>query len=153
MDADAHLRELARYVVLNLVRAGMVMQAGDWLWSSFRATVGEESAPPWLAIASLLARFDAPAAEAVLRYRTLVAQGVGGESVWRHLNRQVYLGDDRFVGLMQARKAHGRDDASILQMQRRQPAPPLAAMACQRTRTGRPPWRRHMPPGNTVISR
>ena len=40
---DAHLLELARYVVLNPVRAGMV-DAQAWRWSSYRATTGEEGA-------------------------------------------------------------------------------------------------------------
>lgn len=129
VDADAHLLELARYVVLNPVRAGMTAQAGDWPWSSFRATVEEEAAPPWLATGSLLARFDAPAAEAVRRYRAFVAQGIGGASVWRHLNRQVYLGDDRFVAQMQALSAGSGDDGNIPKVQRRPPAAPLAAIA------------------------
>jgi REP element-mobilizing transposase RayT len=35
VDADTYLLELARYVVLNPVRAGMVADAGDWPWSSY----------------------------------------------------------------------------------------------------------------------
>jgi len=46
LDASRlHLLELARYVVLNPVRAGMVAAPGDWLWSSYRATVGEAPTP------------------------------------------------------------------------------------------------------------
>lgn len=37
VDSDAYLLELARYVVLNPVRAGMVEGAQDWPWSSCRA--------------------------------------------------------------------------------------------------------------------
>jgi len=45
VERDAYLLELARYVVLNPVRAAMVSQAGDWPWSSYRAMVGQEPAP------------------------------------------------------------------------------------------------------------
>ncbi len=48
VDADAHLLELARYVVLNPVRAGMVGDPGKWKWSSYRATAGKAKPPPWL---------------------------------------------------------------------------------------------------------
>ncbi|MDQ6959345.1 MAG: transposase, partial [Mariprofundaceae bacterium] len=33
--ADVYLLELSRYVVLNPVRAGMVADPADWLWSSY----------------------------------------------------------------------------------------------------------------------
>ncbi len=48
VEKDAHFLELARYVVLNPVRAGIVAAAGDWFWSSDRATAGDAKAPPWL---------------------------------------------------------------------------------------------------------
>ena len=34
VDKDAYLLELARYIVLNPVRAGMVKRVQDWPWSS-----------------------------------------------------------------------------------------------------------------------
>jgi REP element-mobilizing transposase RayT len=34
VERDAYLLELARYAVLNPVRAGIVADAGDWAWSS-----------------------------------------------------------------------------------------------------------------------
>jgi putative transposase len=45
VERDAYLLELARYVVLNPVRAGMVQSAEGWAWSSYRAMVGREPAP------------------------------------------------------------------------------------------------------------
>ncbi|MCG6896234.1 MAG: transposase [Thiocapsa sp.] len=40
VERESDLLELARSVVLNPVRAGMVPAPGDWPWSSYRATVG-----------------------------------------------------------------------------------------------------------------
>ncbi|MBC3875151.1 hypothetical protein [Undibacterium flavidum] len=37
---EFYLLELARYIALNPVRAGMVRSAKDWPWSSYRATAG-----------------------------------------------------------------------------------------------------------------
>ncbi len=44
VEKDSYLPELARYVVLNPVRAGMVADAGQWAWSSYAAMIGKESA-------------------------------------------------------------------------------------------------------------
>ena len=40
VEKESHLLELARYVVLNPVRAKMVRSPRDWRWSSYRATSG-----------------------------------------------------------------------------------------------------------------
>ena len=36
VEKDAYLLEMARYIVLNPVRAGMVASPADWPWSSYR---------------------------------------------------------------------------------------------------------------------
>ena len=40
VDGDSDLLELARYVVLNPVRAGVVPVPGRWLWSRYQAMIG-----------------------------------------------------------------------------------------------------------------
>ena len=62
VDEDNYLLELARYVVLNPVRAGVVQEAKDWPWSSYRAMLAPAwlPGPDWLATDKLLAYF-APA--------------------------------------------------------------------------------------------
>ncbi len=74
MERDAYLLELARYVVLNRVRAGMVAGAADWPWSSYRATAGEAKGPPWLTVDWLRRQFGGP--EAWAPYRQFVAEGM-----------------------------------------------------------------------------
>ena len=39
VQKDCHLLELTRYVVLNPVRAGMVMRPEEWAWTSYHATI------------------------------------------------------------------------------------------------------------------
>ncbi len=60
VDADSHSLELARYLVLNPVRAGMVADPADRLWSSYRAMAGLDKSPAWLAAEELLAQFGQP---------------------------------------------------------------------------------------------
>jgi REP element-mobilizing transposase RayT len=48
IDSDAYLLTVCRYIVLNPVRAGMCDAPGDWPWSSYRASAGLVTAPPFL---------------------------------------------------------------------------------------------------------
>ena len=122
VDRDNYLLELARYVVLNPVRAGMVREAGEWPWSSYRAMVGGETPPAWLATDGLLAAFSKQRPAAVRRYQKFVADGVGVPSVWEDLKGQAFLGDDDFVA-RSLRHSRAKDDVNIPKAQRR-PAPP-----------------------------
>ena len=57
VQRETYLLELSRYVVNNPVRAQLVRRPEDWLWSSYRATVGLASAPPFLAYGATLSLF------------------------------------------------------------------------------------------------
>jgi putative transposase len=50
IQRESYLRRVARYVVRNRVRAGLVDHPADWPWSSYRATAGLEPVPRWLHI-------------------------------------------------------------------------------------------------------
>ena len=126
VDKEAYLLELSRYVALNPVRARMVKAPGLWPWSSYRAIVGTQSAPRWLAVNAVLAQFGRNRNHARQRYERYVAEGVGAPSPWIDLRGQIYLGDERFVERMQARLGGQADDINIPRAQRRRPALPLA---------------------------
>ena len=129
VDADSYLLELTRYVVLNPVRAHMVDAPAKWPWSSYQAVTGEADAPDWLETDGLLAQFGTRRARAVAGYEKFVREGMDGESIWKHLNRQVFLGDDAFVAGAHQRAGLRPDDINIPRAQRRPPAPPLKAIA------------------------
>ncbi len=130
VDRDSYLLELARHVVLNPVRARMKKDPGAWPWSSYRAMVGAAPAPPWLATDGLLAAFGRRRAEARRRYMKFVADGVGAEPIWTHLNRQVFLGDNEFVCRMQA-YVDLDDEVNVPRAHRRPPPPSLEAIAAK----------------------
>lgn len=48
VDNDLYLRVLASYVLTNPVKHRFVGRPGDWKWSSYRATVGQEKPPDYL---------------------------------------------------------------------------------------------------------
>jgi putative transposase len=48
VETEAYALELCAYVVLNPVRAGLVRAVEDWKWSSYRASAGLITTPPFL---------------------------------------------------------------------------------------------------------
>ncbi|KGD65388.1 hypothetical protein Y5S_01281 [Alcanivorax nanhaiticus] len=124
VDGDSYLLELARYVVLNPVRAGMVKEPGEWPWSSYLAMVGKQPSSPWLETDGLLAAFGQKRAVAIRRYREFVFQGIGEESIWINLKSQVFLGDEDFVAKSLSHVA-GTEDVNVSRAQRRPPPPSL----------------------------
>jgi REP element-mobilizing transposase RayT len=103
VQKETYLLELARYVVLNPVRAHMVASAGDYAWSSYRAMTRDDAPPEWLETRAILAMFGQTEGQAIASYRNFVAAGTGEPSPWENLKRQVFLGTDTFVESMQSR--------------------------------------------------
>lgn len=131
VDQDSYLLELARYVVLNPVRAGLVKRQEAYLWSSYRAMAGLSPTPVWLASDAILSQFGRRQADARRRYAKFVLEGTSNESVWTGLRQQIYLGDERFAERMRKRAKIQGDVSSIPRAQRRKPAPSLAAIAAR----------------------
>jgi len=125
VQKDAYLMELARYIVLNPVRARMVRSAREWPWSSYRAAAGQTHCPAWLSRDWLLGAFGPKLSVAENRYREFVSQGRGQPSPWEKLKNQVYLGSDQFVEQMQGRLEPDRDLSEVPVGQKRRVAPPL----------------------------
>ncbi len=125
VEKDAYLLELSRYVVLNPVRAGMVTDARDWKWSSYRTTLGEEAAPMWLDTDWVLGQFAADREQAIHRYVDFVRAGVGLPSLWGNLKNQIYLGGESFLNGIQPHIPSANDLREVPRRQRRPMAKPL----------------------------
>lgn len=61
---DAQLAYVARYILLNPVRARLCDGPADWAWSSYRATMGEGPPPAFLSPHRLLTQFGLDGAHA-----------------------------------------------------------------------------------------
>ena len=119
VEKETYLLELARYIVLNPVRAEMVRAAKDWAWSSYRATTGQVAAPKWLNTQWVLAAFGRTKRTAIQRYKQFVSEGKKQSSPWVALRNQVYLGSDPFVKEMNALIDGDKDLSEIPSSQRR----------------------------------
>ncbi len=91
IERETHFLELARYVVLNPVRAGIVRRAEDYRWSSLRANLGFEPTPRWLTPDEIVAPFGSAA-----RYLEFVREGIGRASPWES-RRGGVLGSEAFA--------------------------------------------------------
>jgi len=96
VEKDAHLLELARYVVMNPVKAGICKMAGDYIWSSYRAATGEVKKPDYLFTDWILGQFGANRITAIKKYVEFVNEGKD-KNIWDKLTGQIYLGSKEFV--------------------------------------------------------
>jgi hypothetical protein len=79
-NKEHYLLELARYIVLNPVRAGKVSQPGAWPWSSYLETAGLRQAVGFLTRDWVLGCLGSKKRAARTRYRQFVAEGAGTAS-------------------------------------------------------------------------
>jgi putative transposase len=124
VEKESYLLELCRYVVLNPVRAGMVLAVEDWVWSSYRGTAGMQAAPDWLDVSTILALFDPVTTTAHTRYRGFVSEGIQQPSPWNQLSGQIFLGSPAFLDRM-VQQLHGKSltNVPVFQTQPTRPSP------------------------------
>jgi len=117
IEKESHLLEVARYVVLNPVRAHLAGHPRSWKWSSYRATSGEAPSPEFLTTGWLLRQFDPQPERAVRTYRQFVKQG-RGVSLWDDLHGGALLGREAFVREMRPLLADATGSKEISRSER-----------------------------------
>lgn len=100
VEHDAYLLELARYIVLNPLRAKMVRSITQHPWSSYLATAGLAERPGWLTTDWVLSQFAKGKAVAQRRYAEFVLAGKNIPSPWPDLKGQTLLGSESFIEKM-----------------------------------------------------
>lgn len=129
VEKQSYLLELARYIVLNPVRARMVHTAQEWPWSSYRGTAGLQALPEGVSADWILAAFSGTRDEAIKAYREFVRQGKDQPDPWESLKNQVYLGSEDFVAQMVAKLGSKGTLSEVPSTQRRKVAGPLGVIA------------------------
>ncbi|NOZ52716.1 MAG: addiction module toxin RelE [Gammaproteobacteria bacterium] len=126
VEKDSYLLQLSRYIVLNPVRANMVPFPRQWIWSSYRATVGEIVAPPWLTTEWVLSQFGTHLKAAQQAYRLFVLNDEEQRSPWSALKHQVFLGGEKFVSAIHKKITTDSPLNEIPRVQRAINAKPLS---------------------------
>jgi putative transposase len=125
VQKENYLLELARYIVLNPVRARMVREAKDWPWSSYRQTAGILGDDLLLTTEWLLSVFSKKRGTAQKKYIEFVSQGKNQPSPWESLQNQVFLGDKAYVSQIMSNIDQDKDLSEIPTSQRKEKAKEL----------------------------
>ena len=102
VEKESYLLELCRYIVNNPVAAGMTKSPADYPWSSYPATAGLATCPPWLKTDWVLAQFSSDNDAAVKSYTDFVSRANESCSPWSELKGQIWLGKEEFLRRMEA---------------------------------------------------
>jgi hypothetical protein len=115
VQREGYLLTLSRYVVMNPVRAQLVVHPEDWRWSSYRATVGLSAAPPFLHTSSTLRLFGG-GADAILqaRFAEYVTGGEADEpTIDRIRSNERIVGDRAFKNLIGGARRRDPEAADV----------------------------------------
>lgn len=97
IQKDSHLLEVARYIILNPIRAYITKQPDEWNWSSYPATAGMQTPHPCLTIQWILSQFSTNRSTAEKEYCEFVMEGMGKETIWKEAKGQCILGQEGFA--------------------------------------------------------
>jgi REP element-mobilizing transposase RayT len=125
VEKHSYLCEVARYIVLNPVRANLVNRPEDWPWSSYNYTYSDIPAPAWLELQWLLATFNSQEHAAKEAYRRFVRAGIGTANPLKQTYRQLILGSEEFIEQLQS-PPEVMNIQGISKLQRSSVAPSLA---------------------------
>jgi putative transposase len=115
---DDYLLEISRYIILNPVRAGIIGKAEEWLWSSYRATIGIEKPPAFLSVDWILSQCGQNKKTAIANFKQYVEKGIGWKYPTEALQAGLILGSERFVERCQGLIEKKREFLEIPRLQR-----------------------------------
>ncbi|MBU0645854.1 transposase, partial [Patescibacteria group bacterium] len=98
IEKEPYFLSVARYIVLNPVRSGLVKTSGDYLWCNYNATAGRSRAPEWLMVKWTRDLFSPDPALAKKQYREFVHQDQEQESPFDRIREGTVLGSPQFIG-------------------------------------------------------
>lgn len=101
VEKETYLLDLARHIILNPVRLGIVEKPSLWPWSSYNATGGHTPPPPFLNTSWLLEQFGSKQKKAQKKYRRFVKEGANSLTPLLSVRSQIYLGSDDFIESIQ----------------------------------------------------
>ncbi|MEK7633141.1 MAG: transposase [Patescibacteria group bacterium] len=96
IEKETYLFEVARYIVLNPVRAGIVKTPQKYRWSNYLATAGLDFAPSFLDVDGLLKNFGYKRTASQEQYRAFILDGIHRDSPFIGARPGMILGSPQF---------------------------------------------------------
>ncbi|OFW57359.1 MAG: hypothetical protein A2Y75_06250 [Candidatus Solincola sediminis] len=96
IDEDEYFLTVARYIVLNPVRAKIVTYPSGYIWSSYLDTIGARIPPAFLTVGSILKEFSEDEEKARNSYHVFILQGLDQEISYSLPDCSI-LGSSEFV--------------------------------------------------------
>lgn len=109
IEKETYLLEVARYIVLNPVRAKIIKYPQDWKWSSYRATAGYRKPHRALSTDWILGSFGDQKEESIREYRRFVSDGIIDKNPFDDVVEGNILGYPQFVDYIWSLKPHTDD--------------------------------------------
>jgi REP element-mobilizing transposase RayT len=105
VDADNYLLELVRYIHRNPVRAGIVRQPEEYLWSSHRGYLAKSDNWKWLQKEFVLGMFDENKAGQKEAFLNFIGQGDSKDiqKFYEKKNLPSFLGSEGFIEKIKAK--------------------------------------------------
>lgn len=128
IERDTFLLEMCRYVVLNPLRLKAARQPQSYKWSSYKATAGLEESPSFLDNTWIHQHFSKQKKRAEQAYQDFVREGIGGDSPWTHVRRQILLGSPDFIAHMEKLLASAGEIKEYQKKQRKAERPALKTL-------------------------
>lgn len=100
---EERLLTVARYIVLNPMRAGLVSNPADWRWSSYRCTAGIAGKSSIFDPDQILCFFSNKRGSACQQYINFVKEGIGGGSPLADARGGILAGEEELLELSIAR--------------------------------------------------
>lgn len=97
IEKEVYLLEVARYIVLNPVRAGLVKNLVQWKWSSYLSTIGFSKPESFLATDWILGHFGNERKDAQQQFKEFVISGIGLASPFGKVAHRSILGSPQFI--------------------------------------------------------
>jgi len=125
VEKESHLLEVARYIVLNPVRARIATDPSEWKWSSYRATAGRMTAPGYLMTEWVLGRFGKSIKTAHRGYVKFVMEGIEKDELMKGVKGGLYLGGEGFIERLKELLEPSRELDGVPRYQRHADRPSL----------------------------
>lgn len=118
VDKENYLIELARYIELNPVRAGLVKIPWEWKWSSCACRLFLANIPSFLDVDFILSQFGRDKIDAITSYKDFLQDGINERNKFKDLQNRTVLGDENFVNRIKKFIKNNRFNTEIASKER-----------------------------------